>query len=223
MRQVILDVETTGLDPKSGHRLIEIGCVEVISKIKTGKVFHSYLNPEREVPLEAFKIHQISTHFLKDKPRFREVVHQFLDFIGDSELIIHNAPFDMGFINHELKALELSILANRIIDTLPIARQKFPGNPANLSALCKRFGISVRDRDAQGHGALRDSELLYHVYICLTEGLQSELKIHVDREVTLVRERVKLPPREFAYADDLVDHQHFIASIKNSIWKVNSD
>ncbi len=220
MRHVILDTETTGLDPKSGHRLIEIGCVEVISKLKTGKVFHSYINPERNVPDEAFKVHKISTQFLQDKPKFKEIAEQLMTFIGDSHLIIHNAPFDLGFLNHELKILNLKRIENAVVDTLPIARKKFPGAPANLNALCKRFNINLKERHASGHGALLDSELLYHVYICLTEGVQSEFLVNTSTESKSVQAiRDKIAPREFVYAEDLAQHETFIASIKGNLWR----
>jgi len=177
MRRIILDLETTGLDPRKGHKIVEIGCIEVINRVRTEKIFHLYVDPEREMPEQAFRIHGISAQFLRGKPKFHEIAQDFLDFIGeDSKLIAHNASFDMGFLNHQLGELgHPSIDNSRVIDTLYLARKNFPGSPASLDALCKRFNISLADREKKGHGALLDSELLYEVYIMLTEGIQSEL------------------------------------------------
>lgn len=224
-RQIILDTETTGLDPLSGHRIIEIGAIEIENKVRTGRIFHYYLNPERDVPNEAFKIHGISTDFLKDKPKFKEIANHFLDFIGkDSQFIIHNAMFDMKFLNHELRILDLpTISIDRALDTLLLARKKFPGSPATLDALCKRFNISLKDREESGHGALLDSELLYRVYICLVEGIQSDL-FKSDRQEsglnnTKTHKRVKtIEARSFSYPEDFEKYQKFIEKIKNNLW-----
>jgi DNA polymerase-3 subunit epsilon len=172
MREICLDVETTGLDPKQGHKIIEIAAVEMINKVKTNNFFHSYINPRREVPFEAFKIHGISTEFLTDKPLFDHIADKFLKFIGSDFLIIHNAAFDTKFINYELSLLGLkSLNKDKIIDSLLIARSKFPGSPASLDALCKRFSIDLSKR--QKHGALLDSELLCDVYVELMGGAQA--------------------------------------------------
>lgn len=212
-RQVILDTETTGLDPKQGHRVIEIGCVEVIDRCRAPGRFHAYINPERDVPIEAFNVHKISSAFLRDKPTFAQIAQSFLDFVGDSELIIHNAPFDLGFLNHELELLNYARLSNQVIDTLSLARRKFPRSPASLNALCKRFGINVKQRDEFGHGALLDSELLYDVFICLAEGVQSEMyRNEAERgEVGLKVKATNVvrEPRSFDYPEDFELNRQF--------------
>ncbi|MGB1539864.1 MAG: DNA polymerase III subunit epsilon, partial [Rickettsiales bacterium] len=147
MREIALDTETTGLDPNTGHRIVEIGCVEMINRIKTGEVYHVYLNPERDMPEEAYRVHGLSEEFLSDKPLFFDVVDEFIDFVSDSPLVIHNAAFDMKFINAELKkAGREEIPFERSVDTVIMARKKFPGSPANLDALCKRFDIDLSAR-----------------------------------------------------------------------------
>ena len=172
MRQVVLDTETTGLEPSQGHRIIEIGCVEVVNRRITKQRYHQYINPERAVDEGAFEVHGISTEFLADKPVFFKVVDDFLDFVRDSELIIHNAPFDVGFINHELKLLNSSIGAIesccKITDTLTMARQMHPGQRNSLDALCKRYGIDNAHREL--HGALLDAEILADVFLSMTGG-----------------------------------------------------
>ncbi len=174
MREIALDTETTGLDPFSGHRIVEIGCVEMINRIRTGNHFHVYLNPEREMPPEAERIHGLSATFLADKPLFRAIGDAFLEFIQDAPLVIHNAAFDMKFINAELERMGYpAISMERTIDTVLIARKKFPGQPANLDALCKRFNIDLSARTK--HGALLDSELLAEVYLELHGGRQVQL------------------------------------------------
>jgi len=225
-RQIILDTETTGLDPFSGHRIIEIGAIEVENKVKTGRVFHYYINPERDVPNEAFKIHGISTSFLRDKPKFKDIASIFLDFIGkDSQFIIHNAMFDMRFLNHELQTLGLPAISfDRALDTLLLARKKFPGSPATLDALCKRFNISLKDRESSGHGALLDSELLYKVYICLTEGIQSDLFNSGRQEGGITSKKSTkrdktIEARSFSYPEDFEKYKEFIEKIKNNLWK----
>ena len=172
MREICLDIETTGLDPRDGHKIIEIACIEMVNKIKTGRVFHSYVNPRRDIPSEAFAIHGISSEFLQDKPIFDHIVYKFLDFIKGAQLVIHNAAFDTKFINHELKILRLEPLTREnITDSLSIARQKFPGAQASLDALCKRFNIDLSHRTK--HGALLDTELLCEVYIEFIGGMQT--------------------------------------------------
>ncbi|MCV2402205.1 DNA polymerase III subunit epsilon [Marinomonas sp. C2222] len=174
MRQVILDTETTGIDPKQGHRIIEIGCVEMIERKLTKRHFHVYINPDREVEEEAFKVHGISNEFLADKPRFHEIAQEFFDFIKGAELIIHNAPFDVGFMDHEFglvggfpKTAEVC----GIFDSLVYARKKHPGQKNNLDILCKRYGIDNSHREL--HGALLDSEILADVYLLMTGGQTS--------------------------------------------------
>ena len=176
-RQILLDTETTGLDPKSGHRVIEIGCVEIVNRKFTGSEFHTYLNPEREIDEEAEKIHGLSFEFLSDKPKFYEVLDEFLEYIKDSELLIHNAPFDIGFINHEIKLHSkkgpfVETIVDKITDTLQIAREKHPGQRNSLDALAQRYEIDGYDRSY--HGAILDSKILGDVYLAMTGG-QSDL------------------------------------------------
>lgn len=163
MREIVLDTETTGLDAGKGDRLVEIGCVELVDGVATGRTFHAYFNPEREVPEEAAKVHGLTTEFLQDKPLFAEKAKEFLDFIGDARLVIHNAKFDMPFVNMELALAGFSPLSmERVTDTLVMARKKFPGQKANLDSLCAKFNIDASARTH--HGALLDAELLSAVY-----------------------------------------------------------
>jgi DNA polymerase III subunit epsilon len=171
MRQVVLDTETTGINPEAGHRIIEIGCVEIFDRKITGKNYHTYLNPLREVEEGAFRVHGISTEFLKDKPLFKDVIAELIDFIADAELIIHNAPFDVGFLNAELALLKWSKTLNdycTVCDTLVMAREKHPGQRNSLDALCKRYEIDNSKREL--HGALLDAEILAAVYLAMTGG-----------------------------------------------------
>lgn len=172
MRQIVLDTETTGLEPRLGHRIIEIGCVEVIDRRATGKQYHQYINPEREIDEGAEEVHGISTAFLADKPLFKDIADDFLNFIRGAELVIHNAPFDVGFINHELKQLnqQLDNVSDicSVLDTLVLARKMHPGQKNNLDALCKRYEIDNSQRDL--HGALLDAEILAETYLAMTGG-----------------------------------------------------
>lgn len=173
-REIAFDTETTGLDPKNGDRLVEIGGVELINHVPTGRTYHVYLNPERDVPIEAFNVHGLSSEFLADKPKFADVAREFLDFVADAVLVIHNAAFDMGFINMELARVGLDPIPEvQVLDTLAIARRKHPGSPASLDALCNRYGIDNSRRTK--HGALLDSEILAEVYIELIGGKQAGL------------------------------------------------
>ncbi|RUR19736.1 DNA polymerase III subunit epsilon [Legionella sp. km535] len=174
MRQIILDTETTGIGPEQGHRVIEIGCVELIDRKLTGRHYHVYLNPEREVDEGAFRVHGISNEFLQDKPLFKDVVSEFLQFVGGAELVIHNAPFDVGFLNSELKHIHWKKKLEEycdIFDTLELAREKHPGQRNSLDALCKRYSIDNSNR--QLHGALLDAEILAFVYLAMTGGQTS--------------------------------------------------
>jgi len=173
MRQIILDTETTGLEPKLGHRIIELGAVEMINRRLTGNRFHHYLNPEREIDAGAQQVHGISLEFLQDKPLFRDIVADFLIFIGEAELIIHNAPFDLGFLNRELDLLALEPVNTRcsVTDTLKMAKELHPGQRNNLDALCKRYQVDNANRKL--HGALLDAELLAEVYLAMTRGQES--------------------------------------------------
>lgn len=176
MREIAFDLETTGFDPNLGHRIVEIGCVELINRKVTGNYFHSYVNPERDVPKSAEKVHGLTTEFLQDKPRFKEVVDKFLSFIKNDKLVIHNAAFDMNFINFQLKELgKPAFFYERAIDTLEMARKKFPGAKVSLDAMCTRFGVGLEKREK--HGALLDSELLAEVYIHLMGGYQASLSL----------------------------------------------
>jgi len=171
LREIVLDTETTGLEPSAGHRVIEIGAVELIDKVITGKKFQTYLNPKRNVPDDSYRIHGISTHFLKDKPSFDSVADEFLNFVSDSKLIIHNAAFDIKFLNHELSLIKKPLFEFSIaIDTLKIARDKFPGQKSSLDALCKRFKVDNSHRVF--HGALKDAQLLAKVYLFLTDHME---------------------------------------------------
>jgi len=233
MRELCLDIETTGLDPRSGHRIIEIACVELINKVKTGNFFHTYVNPRREVPNEAFAIHGISTEFLQDKPIFDHVAHKFLDFVKDTTLVIHNAAFDTKFLNYELGALGLPTLnMAKVVDSLTIARNKFPGSPASLDALCRRFNVDLSKRTK--HGALLDTELLCEVYIELMGGAQKGFGFDEAKNSAIKKENAEievqksaaneskniLPKRNFPVSeDDLKLHQEFVAkNIKNNLW-----
>lgn len=188
IREIILDTETTGLSPNDGHRIVEIGALEMIDKVLTGEKFHFYINPQRDMPDEAYKVHGISSQFLEDKPLFKDIADQFLNFIDGGTLVIHNAPFDVKFLNHELFRLDLPpIELSKTIDTLIIARKKFPGTSVKLDALCKRFKIDNSMR--QYHGALKDAELLSHVYVELSGGRQTSFVIKnkiVENNITQV-------------------------------------
>ncbi|BDB96557.1 DNA polymerase III subunit epsilon [Candidatus Hydrogenosomobacter endosymbioticus] len=174
MREIVLDTETTGLSVQNGHRLIEIGCVELFGGSTTGRTFHRYINPDRDVDSEAFSVHGISSDFLKQFDPFDKVADEFLEFIADSSLIIHNAKFDLQFINFELEKSKKPLIANRIVDTLMMAREMFPGSPASLNALCRHFDIDLSSRSL--HGALLDAQLLSRVYIKLTGGAQKSFE-----------------------------------------------
>ena len=179
MREIVLDTETTGFDPATGDRIVEIGAVELINHLPTGRTFHVYINPERAMPKEAFEVHGLGDDFLRDKPKFAEVARDFIDFIGeDARLVIHNAQFDMKFLNAELKTVGRPIMPySRAVDTLEIARNKFPGAQNSLDALCRRFRIDNSNRTL--HGALLDSELLAEVYLALQGGRQPGLVLDV--------------------------------------------
>lgn len=176
MREIVLDTETTGFEPSEGHRIVEIGAVELFNHLPTGKTYHQYINPERPMPKEAFDVHGLGDDFLKDKPLFAAIGQAFLDFVGDAQLVIHNAAFDMKFLNFELQRAQLPTLPNaRATDTLLIARRKFPGSPASLDALCRRFGVDNSAREK--HGALLDSEILAEVYLELVGGRQPDFAL----------------------------------------------
>lgn len=221
MREIVFDTETTGLSPADGHRLVEIGCVELVNRIETGRTFHVYINPERAMPAEAEAVHGLSALFLADKPRFHEIVDDFLAFIGKDPLVAHNAMFDMGFINAELKRCgKPPIFAERATDTLAIARTKFPGAKHSLDALCQRYDI---DRSMRvHHGALLDAQLLAQVYVELTGGRQIGFDLAESAAVAAVAaaaDRTYREPRPHAAsADELARHAAFIAKLKDPVW-----
>jgi DNA polymerase-3 subunit epsilon len=229
-REIVLDTETTGFDPEKGDRIIEIGCVELDNHIPTGGHLQLYIQPEREVPAEAIAVHGITNEFLKGKPVFSQVYSEFLDFVGDAKLVIHNAEFDMKFLNWELKKVGHAGLPwTRSIDTLAIARKKFPGSPANLDALCRRFGIDNTERTY--HGALLDSELLAEVYLELLGGRQHGLSLAAEEKaksstvnstMTTAKgasQKQKREPRHFAISDDEKQaHDALMEKLKDPIW-----
>ena len=230
MREIILDTETTGLDPNEGHRLVEIGCVEMIDRVLTGTPWHRYFNPQRDMPQEAFAVHGLSGEFLADKPLFNDLAAEFVDFLGDARLVIHNAGFDMRFLNAELKLAKKAILAmDRVTDTLAMARRKHPGARVSLDELCLRYGIDNSKRIK--HGALLDAEILAEVYIELTGGRQTTLGLATQtievarRTVTsiAVRQRPNPLPSRLT-EEDIEAHRAFVATLgDNAIWKRYGD
>ncbi len=223
MREIVFDTETTGFEPAEGHRLVEIGCIEMIDGMVTDNVYHVYINPERDVPADAVAVHGITTEYLRNKPVFAEEVGNFLDFIGeDSVLVSHNSIFDMGFINYELNMLGFDPISNkRVVDTLQIAREKFPGSPASLDALCRRFEIDNSNREL--HGALLDAELLAEVYIELSGGKQRALDLAADLvkndDSVIVKTRVQRTPRVIEVSKSLQSaHQEFLEKFDDPLW-----
>lgn len=223
MREIVLDTETTGLKPGDGHRIVEIGCVELHNHVSTGITYHQYINPDRAMPTEAFQVHGLSEGFLSDKPSFAEIVGEFLEFIGDSRMIIHNASFDMGFINAELKAVGFaSIPMSQATDTVRMARDKFPGAQASLDALCRRFNIDNSARTK--HGALLDAELLAEVYLELMGGRQRGFGLTEDTGGNAVAvapvERIARPSRPHnASEEELAAHREFLERLTEPVWK----
>jgi DNA polymerase-3 subunit epsilon len=222
-REIVLDTETTGLSPATGDRIVEIGCVELINHIPTGRHLHLYLNPERSMPEDAFRVHGLSDEFLRDKPRFAETAGQFLDFIEDSALVIHNAPFDMGFLNFELERLGRPSLRNEVIDTVMVARERHPGARVSLDSLCKHYGIDNSRRTL--HGALLDAEILAEVYLELIGGRQVGLALVAEtRSVTIEFQATPARPRPVPLPSRLTDferdaHAAFIAKMGDSaLW-----
>jgi DNA polymerase-3 subunit epsilon len=228
MREIVLDTETTGLDPAAGHRLVEIGCVELINHLPSGGVFHTYVNPDRDMPLEAFNIHGLSEDFLRQHPLFEAIAEDFLLFIGDAPLVIHNAEFDLKFLNWELAQLGCPVLAkDRAIDTVSLARRRFPGSPANLDALCRRFDIDNTARTR--HGALLDAELLAEVYLELIGGREPGLALAANRSqgglssAEGLRRRAPRPARPHAPSEaEQAAHAAFLADLTKPIWQGES-
>jgi DNA polymerase-3 subunit epsilon len=225
MREIVLDTETTGLSPDQGHRVVELGCVELLNRIPTGATFHVYLNPDRDMPAEAFAVHGLSAEFLKDKPRFADVADDFLAFIGDAPLVAHNAGFDFGFICHELKrAARAELSRDRVVDTLMLARRRHSAGPYSLDALCGRYGIDNSRRTK--HGALLDAEILAEVYLELIGGRQAKLGLTDTTEVRVIGSdgSVTVRVRETPLAARLTDadreaHAAFIATLGDgALW-----
>lgn len=226
-REIILDTETTGLDPNAGHRIVEIGCVELINLIPTGRTYHQYINPERDMPSEAFAIHGLSEDFLSQHPKFSDIVSDFLSFVGDDgNLVIHNASFDMKFLDSEIERTNYSkINRQRVIDTLDIARKQNPGGRNSLDALCKRYGVNNSHREY--HGALLDSQLLAEVYLYLMGGRQPMFSLQEETK-EIIEMLIDHEPMDFEYRSfcpsDREQHSHveLIQKIKNSKWHVYS-
>jgi DNA polymerase-3 subunit epsilon len=225
VREIVFDTETTGLNPAGGDRMVEIGCVEIFNRVETGRHFHAYFNPERDMPGEAEAVHGLSTIFLSDKPRFSERADELLDFIEDSPLVAHNAAFDFGFLNHELEQCgRSSICHSRMVDTLSLARSRHPGAKHSLDALCVRFGIDRSHRVK--HGALIDAQLLAQIYVELTGGRQIGLglvaeagSVAVSPGAGPVIAREPRPPRPHAAApEELERHRAFIAQLVKPLW-----
>lgn len=233
MRQIVFDLETTGFKFSEGHRIVEIGGVEMVNGAITGRSFHTYVNPERDMPEEAYRVHGLSSAFLNDKPLFaaEPAGPAFAEFVDDAELIAHNGvSFDLPFLNAELKAANMNPLRNKIIDTLHLARRKFPGAPASLDALCARFGIDTKERERSGHGALLDSRLLAEVYIELTGGAQAGLDFARDEEnrrieyaTDVAATTAKARPRPLASkitAEEQRAHEAFVAELGDQcVWR----
>ena len=230
MRQIILDTETTGLNARGGDRLVEIGAIELVNHMPTGRTYQVYINPERDMPAEAERVHGISAAFLADKPLFAAIVDEFLSFIGDAPLVAHNASFDIGFINAELERAGCNPLpTDRTIDTVELARRKFPGAQASLDALCRRFQIDTTHRTK--HGALLDAELLAKVYLELVGGREPGLLLNVANAstpapVVATRERaaaVHAPRSHAPSAEEAAAHAAFVATLKNPLWNKPAD
>jgi len=232
MREIVFDTETTGLSPNDGHRLVEIGCVEIVNRCETGRTFHAYIPPERSMPSEAEAVHGLSEKFLSDKPRFHEVVAELIEFLGDAPLIAHNANFDMAFLNWELANCGFEpVCMSRMVDTLAIARTRHPGAKHSLDALCTRFGVDRSQRIK--HGALLDAELLTQVYVELCGGRQIGLMLAEEVVAESAGDlatlsmsatpRVARPPRPHAASEaELARHAAFIQKLVDPLWELGS-
>ncbi len=237
MRQIVIDTETTGLEIEQGHRIIEIGCLELNHRKFSGKTFHRYINPQRAIDAEALTVHGITQNFLADKPTFNEILDELLVFLGNAELIAHNASFDIGFINHEMglatnRTKQLEDYQITVVDTLEIARKKFPGQRNTLDALCKRYKIDLHERKAKGHGALLDAELLAKVYLFMTGGQSnlfkdleqepktSQLMQHSSNHNQLLRKNTSVI---HATAEEIMAHDNMLITIEKTagtcLWK----
>jgi DNA polymerase-3 subunit epsilon len=224
MREIVFDTETTGFEPNEGHRIVEIACIELINQIPTGRKKQYYLNPERDVPEAAFRIHGLNDEFLRDKPKFAAIVDELIEFIGDAPLVAHNAEFDMRFLNAELALLKRAqVSLDRTVDTVRLARQRFPGAPASLDALCKRFAIDNTQRTL--HGALLDAQLLAEVYLQLLGGPQTGFSLtNAEAEeaaraaLSYVGRVVRPARRHAASVEELAAHAAFVAKLSNAVW-----
>ena len=226
MREIVLDTETTGFEPSEGHRIVEIGAVELVNHMPTRRTYHQYINPERPMPAEAFAVHGLGDEFLRDKPLFAAIARDFLDFVGEARLVIHNAAFDMKFLNFELQRAGLPPLPfDRALDTVALARKKFPGAPASLDALCRRFGVDNSAREK--HGALLDSEILAEVYLELIGGRQPDFGLGSDGGGTQGSSGAEWRPRPRPKplaprltADEAAAHEAFVAKLgEGAIWR----
>jgi len=227
IREIVFDTETTGLSPKDGDRVVEIGCVELINHVPSGRTFHVYVNPQRDMPAEAFRVHGLSAEFLADKPVFAAIARDFVDFVGEAKMVAHNAAFDVAFLNFELGKVGLpGLTEDRIVDTLTLARRKHPFGPNSLDALCQRYGIDNARRTK--HGALLDSEILAEVYLELLGGRQTDLGLaaaaaasSADRAVAaamgIARPRPEPLPSRLTPAD-VAAHEAFVATLKEPVW-----
>jgi DNA polymerase-3 subunit epsilon len=225
LREIILDTETTGLDPFEGHRVVEIGCVELVNTIPTGRTWHCYLNPERDMPYQAYEVHGLSTEFLRDKPRFAERADEMLAFIEGAMLVMHNAAFDFAFLNAELERVARPLLRwDRVVDTLALARRRHPGSPASLDALCRRYGIDLSEREQ--HGALLDCRLLAGVYVELVGGHQARLEFATNgAQAAFLQangQQVRSRPAPLApriSADERASHRAFVSTLgAEALW-----
>ena len=227
MREIVFDTETTGLDPRSGDRMVEIGCLEMINKVATGNTYHAYFNPERDMPAGAEAVHGLSAAFLSDKPLFAAKAQELLDFLEDAPLVAHNASFDFGFLNAELTIISMEpVCISRMVDTVALARKKHPGAKLSLDALCSRYGVDRSHRVK--HGALLDAELLAQVYVELTGGRQIGLELAADApqpaqvapaSVQMASPQDRRPPRTHsASGEELSRHQEFLKLIKSPLW-----
>ena len=226
MREIVFDTETTGLNPAGGDRIVEIGCIEMMNRVETGRHFHAYFNPQRPMPLEAEAVHGLTTIFLSAQPLFEDRVEELIEFLGDAPLVAHNASFDFGFLNHELQLCGRPLVCmSRMVDTLVLARSRHPGAKHSLDALCSRFGV---DRSLRvKHGALLDAQLLAQVYVELTGGRQIGLGLVADTDARDVRvsgsmvtvREPRVPRPHFASAEELERHRAFIARMANPLWE----
>ena len=223
MREVILDTETTGLDPTAGDRIVEIGCLELVNHVSTGRVYQQYINPEREMPARAEEVHGLTSDFLSDKPLFRDVADDFLEFVGAATVIAHNASFDLGFINAELAQIDRPLIPeNRVVDTIAIARRRFPGTQASLDALCRRFNVDNSARTK--HGALLDAELLAEVYLELVGGREPALALTEQGDgsaaAAVAKKEARIARPHHPTAQEEAAHNALVDRLEGSLWRL---